>query len=252
MRLPTDNDIMELDMKIRFFTVPNILTLCNLLCGIMAVVYTVMQFGNDDFRLALPLYFVLGSAVFDYLDGASARLLKQYSALGVQLDSLADMVSFGLVPSLLLAVMFDKAGDGDTWTTVVTFSVALCSALRLAKFNIDESQKSSFEGLATPPCALLVASLAYWFTRDFGGVPLSRGVLAAVSIVLSWLLISPVRMFSLKFAGFRFEGINVVRYIFLGVAAAVLLAGGLEMLWGVIIVYVLTSFVMWISCKKHD
>lgn len=239
-------------MKIRFFTVPNILTLCNLLCGIMAVIYTVMQFASAEFELAVPLFFMLGSAFFDYLDGFSARLLNQYSALGVQLDSLADMVSFGLLPSLLLAVMFDKAGDGESWWTMVTFSVALCSALRLAKFNIDDSQKTSFEGLATPPCALLVGSLAYWFTKDFGGVPMSREAIAVLSLVLSWLLISPIRMFSLKFAGFGFTGINIVRYLFLALSLVLLIVGGLKMVWCIIIIYVLTSFVMWISCKKRD
>ncbi len=247
---------MDKKMKIRLFTIPNILTLCNLLCGMVAVAYTVMQtaemLAGGEFDFRVPLYMVLASSVFDYLDGASARLLKQSSPIGLQLDSLADMVSFGLVPSFLLAAMTVSAAGGVTPWAVAACCVALCSALRLAKFNIDESQKSSFEGMATPPCALLVASLAYWFTVKFGQTPMSPAVTAALAIVLSWLLVSPIRMFSLKFSNFGLEGINMVRYAFLAVALGILIAGGLKMIWCIIIVYLLTSLTVWLCGKRTN
>ena len=142
---------------------PNIVTLCNLLCGSAATVYALVL---SDLQTAFWL--VVAAAVFDFLDGFTARLTGSFSPVGKELDSLSDMVSFGVAPSSVLFVMYQTqsgafAGGGiDPWGFAV-FILAAFSALRLAKFNIDESQSYEFEGLPTPAAALLVCSAGYLF-----------------------------------------------------------------------------------------
>jgi CDP-diacylglycerol--serine O-phosphatidyltransferase len=103
-------------MKVKYFTLPNIITLCNLLCGTIAVVCTASHiWAPDQVSLKIPLLLILASALFDFLDGLAARLTGQYSALGVQLDSLADMVSFGLTPTVILVAMYNDAGGTGWW-----------------------------------------------------------------------------------------------------------------------------------------
>ncbi|MBQ5878536.1 MAG: CDP-alcohol phosphatidyltransferase family protein, partial [Alistipes sp.] len=143
-------------MKIRLFTIPNFITLANLVCGAMAAV-AVLRDGN----LTLAFYLVVAAAIFDFFDGMVARLLKQSGPLGVQLDSLADDISFGLVPALVLFALFGRYNQGalSEWVGYTTFVVAAFAALRLAKFNIDDTQHTEFEGLPTPAATLLVTSL---------------------------------------------------------------------------------------------
>ena len=142
-------------MQIRLFTIPNILTLCNLLCGAFAAVSALLQ--ND---LVSAFWFIVLGAVFDFLDGFVARLTKSYSAVGKELDSLADMVSFGVAPAAVLYGLFILNG-GDPYWGFVVFILAACSALRLGKFNIDENQTKQFIGLPTPACALFFVSDQY-------------------------------------------------------------------------------------------
>ena len=201
-------------MKIKLFTVPNIITLCNLLCGCGSIVASLM-FCN--FRLALIL--IIASAVCDFFDGFTARLLRQYSDIGVQLDSLADMVSFGVAPS---AMMYLFASQTFTIFTLpetvvnilvfVPFLMAAFSALRLAKFNIDDSQHDSFEGLPTPANAIFCASFVYAIVTDVRAVELEWIVL--ISVIMSALLVSPVRMFSFKLKNLSWNA-NKLQYIFL-------------------------------------
>ena len=143
-------------MKIRLFTIPNMLTLGNLICGSSAVVALLM---HADFELAFWL--VVASAVIDFFDGFAARLLKSVSAIGVELDSLADMVSFGLVPSVAMFCLWDVAPSSDlpSWMRYLTLTIVAFSALRLAKFNIDDTQTTEFCGLPTPANALFWSSL---------------------------------------------------------------------------------------------
>ena len=142
-------------MKIKLFTLPNILTLCNLLCGAAAAV-AALRFDN----LQWPLLFIVAAAVFDFLDGFAARLFKSYSPLGKELDSLADCVSFGFAPSAILLNIYETSGGEGPWGYLV-FILAAFSALRLAKFNIDENQSTQFIGMPTPAAALLVAASGY-------------------------------------------------------------------------------------------
>ena len=237
-------------MKVKYFTLPNIITLGNLACGTMAAVCAVSHiWAPEVVSLKVPLLFILASAVLDFCDGLAARLTGQHSALGVQLDSLADMVSFGLTPSLILVAMFEKAGGVGAWW-LIALSVVLCSALRLARFNIDEEQKEEFIGLPTPACAIAIGSLA-WAVEE-GLFSLSPSVILVVAVVAAWLLISPIKMFSLKFKGFGLKNLaNRLRYAFLLVGAVVVILGGLGSIWAVIILYILISLARMIAggCK---
>ena len=190
------------------------LTLCNLLCGAGAAVSALVC---GDLKAAFVL--VVFSAVFDFFDGFSARLLNQYSAIGVQLDSLADMVSFGFAPAAVMMSLFAGAGTWCEWSETVAkvgyympLMMTAFSALRLAKFNIDDTQHTEFEGLPTPANALLVMSLG--MLAELGLIALSRELIVMLSVVMSLLLICPVRMFSLKFEGFGWK-LNKIRYLFL-------------------------------------
>ena len=138
-------------MKLRLFTFPNILTLCNLLSGCAAVIFALCI--ND---LELAFWCVLVAAVFDFLDGFFARLLEISSPVGKELDSLADMISFGLAPASILYSIYVATG-GDELSGFVVFILVAFSALRLAKFNLDERQTSEFIGLPTPAsnCGLI-------------------------------------------------------------------------------------------------
>ena len=202
------------------FTLPNMITLANLACGCAAIVFTLRVPGN----LAWAFWFIAVAAVLDFLDGFVARLTGQYSAIGVQLDSLADMVSFGVAPAAVLFVMYRDSlamwNPGPflaAWPGWIVFAVALFSALRLAKFNIDDTQKEEFVGLPVPANALMIASLG-WLTYN-GNLEVGREIILAFSLFAGWLLICPVRMFSLKFKGFGWAG-NELRYIFLLCCAA--------------------------------
>ncbi len=236
-------------MRGKLFTLPNILTLLNLACGTLAVVGMITLEHAESLRAAFML--MLASAVLDFLDGLAARLTGQYSKLGVQLDSLADMVSFGLVPTIIALRIFHMAGGEGWWGALVLVMVAF-SALRLAKFNIDDSQKSEFEGLPTPANALLVGS-AGWYAALYMPAQMpsyAPWIVLGCVLVLSWLLISPVRMFSLKFTGGGFRQ-NAVKYLFI-VAAALLViffrAAGIGM---TVVLYILASLIMWAVCPSR-
>ena len=236
-------------MKIKLFTVPNIITLCNLLCGCGSIVASLM-FCN--FRLALIL--IIASAVCDFFDGFTARLLRQYSDIGVQLDSLADMVSFGVAPS---AMMYLFASQTFTIFTLsetivnilvfVPFLMAAFSALRLAKFNIDDSQHDSFEGLPTPANAIFCASFVYAIVTDVRAVELEWIVL--ISVIMSALLVSPVRMFSFKLKNLSWNA-NKLQYIFLALSLVALLTLGLYSVPTIIVIDIVLSTISWLFCKK--
>jgi CDP-diacylglycerol--serine O-phosphatidyltransferase len=236
-------------MKIKLFTVPNIITLCNLLCGCFSIVASLVV---GDFTLAL--IFILASAVCDFFDGFTARLLKQYSDIGVQLDSLADMVSFGVAPS---AVMYAFACQAPTLFELndvvahiivyVPFIMAAFSALRLAKFNIDETQHETFEGLPTPANALFCASFVY--AAISSGKAVEVEWIALISVVMAALLVSPIRMFSFKLKSFGWQQ-NKSLYIFLVLSLVTLLTLGVYSVPVIIVLYIVISTIGWLFCKK--
>ena len=236
-------------MKIKLFTVPNIITLGNLLCGCLSIVASLVV---EDFKLAL--IFIIASAVCDFFDGFTARLLKQYSDIGVQLDSLADMVSFGVAPS---AMMFAFALDAPTLFELndvvahiivyVPFIMAAFSALRLAKFNIDDSQHETFEGLPTPANALFCASFVY--AALYSGKAVEVEWIALISVVMAALLVSPIRMFSFKLKSFGWSK-NKSLYIFLALSLVALLTLGVYSVPTIIVLYIVISTIGWLFCKK--
>ena len=200
-------------MKLRLFTFPNILTLCNLLSGCAAVIFALCI--ND---LEQAFWCVLVAAVFDFLDGFAARLMEVSSPVGKELDSLADMISFGLAPASILYSIYVATG-GDELSGFAVFILVAFSALRLAKFNLDERQATEFIGLPTPACAMFFASVGYIMQQNAAAAPPVAAIVA--SVVFSLLLISPIPMFALKFKHFDFAG-NELRYIFLGISLVLL------------------------------
>ena len=227
-------------MKIRLFTIPNMLTLGNLICGSSAVVSLLM---HADFELAFWL--VVASAVFDFFDGFAARLLKSVSAIGVELDSLADMVSFGLVPSVAMFCLWDVAPSSDlpTWMRYLTLTIVAFSALRLAKFNIDDTQTTEFCGLPTPANGLFCLSLAMLMAA--GSISLPQWAILTISIGMAYMLISPIRMFALKFKGFGWQG-NEIRYSFIALCVALIAAFTRYAVPAIILLYIIISAIRWV------
>ena len=236
---------MSNDMKIRLFTVPNKLTLANLLAGSVAVIFTLVYHAYET-----AFWLIVAAAIFDFFDGFAARLLKQTSPLGVQLDSLADDVTFGLAPAI---VMFDLYVHSSSyynlnaevmgWMKYVVLIIAAFSVLRLAKFNIDTTQSTEFEGLPTPANALMLMSLAV--LAETGRVVLYQEHILLISIAASLLLISPIRMFALKFKSFGIKG-NELRYGFIVAALLMIILMPAYALLAIIVLYIVISTLTWL------
>lgn len=220
------------------------LTLGNLVCGAAA---TVALLVHSDFELAFWL--VVISALFDFLDGFAARLLHSSSAIGVELDSLADMVSFGLVPSVAMFTLYGllpqlsaMPADLASWLQYATFIIVAFSALRLAKFNVDTTQSTEFCGLPTPANGLFCLSLAMLAVS--GNVALSKEVVLIISVAMAYLLISPIRMFALKFKGFGWHG-NEIRYLFIALCAVLVVLLRFYSVPAIILLYIVISTIRW-------
>lgn len=195
--------------------IPNALTCANLLSGCIGVVYA---FQGD---LKTCAWAVLVSGIFDFFDGLAARALHVKSDIGKELDSLADMVSFGFLPGVILFQLLGKAAPESAYLPYLGFIVTIFSALRLAKFNIDTRQTEDFIGLNTPMNTLFIVSLPY-LAGQFPGLIGSPAFLIIICLVMSLLLVSEIRIFSLKFSSMAWAP-NKIKFIFL-ILAAVLLA----------------------------
>ncbi len=224
--------------------IPNTITSMNLLCGVLGVISTFK--GSYDTAFLL----MLAAAACDFCDGLSARLLNAYSDLGKELDSLADMVSFGVLPALMIYSLMTDI-HGDSILCYVPLLIAVFSALRLAKFNIDERQSDNFIGLATPACAMICGSFAYYVSKDPTSVlyswSCSRFFLPAASVILSLLLISEIPMFSMKFkknikpgTPIHKQRIGFIGVIFVSTVLTLLL--GLN--WSLIILLTFVSYIV--------
>lgn len=235
-------------MKIRLFTLPNMLTLGNLVAGVLALIVTLTE---HDYMMALWLIII--AAVFDFFDGFAARLLKQQSPLGVQLDSLADDVTFGVVPAV---VMYDLYAHSSSlfaldatlmhYLGYVTLIIAAFSVLRLAKFNIDTTQSAEFSGLPTPANALMLLSLAA--LEQQGSVVLSQEHILVISVATALLLIIPIRMFALKFKGFGWRG-NELRYSFILVSLLLIIFLTTYSILAIIVLYIVVSTLRWLFVR---
>ena len=220
--------------------IPNGITSCNLFCGCIAS-YMAFQGG---FRMAM-LFIVLG-AVFDFFDGMSARLLNVSSPIGKELDSLADNITFGLAPSAVVFSLFMEIDIPEFMSGVSdllpysAFIISVFSALRLAKFNLDERQTTSFIGMPTPANALFWSSLAICISEGEYLQWFNALYLLLLVFVMSFLLVSELPMFSLKFKKLSWKT-NKIKYIFLIVSISLLVLYGVNGLAAVILWYILLS-----------
>jgi len=240
--------------------IPNAITVFNLLAGAMAVV---LGAGN---HLAAACLFVFLAGVFDFLDGLAARLLNVHSPIGAQLDSLADMVSFGLAPAFIVWVhlsglfprpahSLDLSGLAVTKQFFLLFPFVLTAfaALRLAKFNIDTRQKKSFVGLPVPAMALFFASgvLVFHLRGSLYGVNMLNEpwLWDLMCLVFAILMVSPLRMFSLKIQHLKWRG-NEFRYLFAGISLFLLISMHIGALPLIMLTYVVLSILYHIFDPK--
>lgn len=186
---------------------PNALTCANLFSGCIGIVFCF----NGDLKSAA--YFVILSGIFDFFDGMAARALKIKNSIGKDLDSLADVVSFGFLPGAIMFHLFKASDAPHPYLPYLAFVITLFSALRLAKFNNDTRQTVDFIGLNTPMNTLFIVSLPY--VADYHPQAIGNWiVLAAITLVCSYLLISEIKIFSLKFSNFRWSE-NKIKFVFM-------------------------------------
>jgi CDP-diacylglycerol--serine O-phosphatidyltransferase len=253
--------------------IPNLFTLGNLLCGCVAIQYAYLQ----DFRMAA--FFVLGGAILDFFDGFVARLLKVQSELGKQLDSLADVVTFGVAPGMILFnyfVFLMELDQFNAWNPAefstnqtvpfilacLSFTIPVFSAIRLAIFNLDKGQSHSFRGLPTPANGLFFvffcsAAFIHNEQRGYGsenwidpelpesiiGLLFNGWILSILILLFSFLMVSRIPLFALKFKSFGFKG-NEIRYVFLTLAAVVLIIFQFRAIPVIVVLYILLSLII--------
>ncbi|NVJ85150.1 MAG: CDP-diacylglycerol--serine O-phosphatidyltransferase [Algoriphagus sp.] len=215
--------------------IPNLLTLGNLLAGVIGIVWVL------DGTYSAGAYFILLAALLDFFDGFAARLLKVTGELGKQLDSLADMVSFGVLPGFIVFSWSQTLTDLE-WLPYLSLTIPLFSALRLAKFNIDERQSDRFIGLPTPANALFFSTLPIlsqkWSQLDF--LLSNPWFLIILAWIFSLLLVAELTLIALKFKNFSFRN-NVFRYMLIGLGLIFLLTMGLAGVPLIILVYLVLS-----------
>ncbi len=220
--------------------IPNTITCCNLISGCVATCFAFAA----NFRLAL-LMIVVG-AVFDFFDGMSARLLGVSSPIGKELDSLADDVTFGVAPATMvysLLCILPYPAFLEPYRHIVPFVayiMAAFAALRLAKFNLDERQSTSFIGLPTPANALFWGSLIVGAESMMVQQRLALPVVLVLVALSCWIMVAEIPMFALKFKQWGWRG-NEVRYIFILSCIPILILLGISGLAVIIAWYILLS-----------
>lgn len=230
----------------QLINLPNILTLINLFFGCVAIVFLF------NYRLDWVPYCIMASLTADFLDGFAARFTKKSTEIGKQLDSLADMVSFGVVPAVILFELLFQLYESDATTyslkrmylySAPSFLVALFAALRLAKFNLDTRQSEGFIGLATPAATLFIVGLLLIVLHNPFGLNAwvnQKIFLYAVTLVISLLMVAEIPMFSFKFKSFVWRG-NEVRYLFIILSLVLLAAFKFAGISLIIVLYILIS-----------
>jgi CDP-diacylglycerol---serine O-phosphatidyltransferase len=228
--------------------IPNFITSLNLAAGFAAIIFTI----NGD--LITASWLIVAAMVFDFLDGFSARLLKAYSETGKELDSLADVVSFGVAPGLiiyklLVASQDNLSGYDSGLTSILLYIIVLmpvCAALRLAKFNTDTTQTTSFKGLPTPANAIAVISVVlagnYSSVQFLKSLTGSMAALLIYSVILSLLMVTRIPLLSLKFKSVNFRG-NEGRYILLGLVLISFIICGFAAAPLIIPIYIIVSLI---------
>ncbi|MFT5436506.1 MAG: CDP-diacylglycerol--serine O-phosphatidyltransferase [Ulvibacter sp.] len=239
--------------------IPNIITSLNLLCGCVAVLFAV----SGD--LISASFFVFFGIFFDFFDGLAARLLNAHSDVGLEFDSLADMITSGVAPAIVMVQLLNESFFGNTLNIAETFSadgwnsgmtnylpliglvIAVASGYRLAKFNVDTRQTTSFIGLPTPANALLILSLPlilHFQSSDWiEEIVLNKWFLIGLTLVSSMLLNAELPLFGLKFKTWDFKS-NAIRYLFLVFCAVLLVLLKFIAIPLIIVLYILLS-VFW-------
>lgn len=257
-----------MEKSIRLITLPNLFTVSNMLCGFLAI----FQAIQGEFLVAMGFIFL--GAFFDFFDGFVARLLKQPSELGKQLDSLADMVTFGVAPGAILFVFLayliqdtgslleveamdiqaafftwlkgeGKIGGFFKYLPWLALLIPAFSMLRLAKFNIDTRQSDRFIGLPTPANALFFGSVVvshFYGEKWMTFLSFDPRLVAGLILLFSFLLISEIPLFALKFKNFKFQG-NEVRFVFLGLCVVLIPLLTYSAIAIIVFLYLIFSFV---------
>ncbi len=224
--------------------IPNTLTLLNLFCGSIAIKFAV----NGQLSMAGALMML--SLVFDFFDGFAARLLGVSSAIGKDLDSLADMVTFGVLPGFFMFYLLQQCNIGVEnqgyirYLPYLGFAVTLFSALRLAKFNNDTRQSDRFIGVPTPANSMLICSLGVLYENEPSQMQwlMNMPILLALTAVCSYLLVSELPLIALKFKQFGFNG-NQYRYLLLALSLLLLVILKIAAVPLIIVLYILLSIV---------
>jgi CDP-diacylglycerol---serine O-phosphatidyltransferase len=240
-------------MNRQLFTLPNLMTCGNLLCGCLGIINVLFE-GS----LSTASLYIFLACILDFLDGFVARALKSSSPIGKELDSLADMVTFGVLPAMIL--FFIPIGGnifhlretkldglvcyGIPCLSYLPLLLTIFSALRLAKFNIDTRQSDSFIGVPTPANAIVVASfpLILDFNPEYAQIIQNQYFLIGYTLIMSYLLISEIPLFALKFKSFAW-GNNQIKYIFLIVSVLLLVVFKFVGIPLVILLYLILSVV---------
>ena len=223
--------------------IPNTITCCNLISGCIAIAYA---FSG---KIEISFTWIIIGAVFDFFDGMSARLLKVSSPIGKELDSLADIVTFGVAPSTIL---FSKLGIMSYPSLLeslrgilpfIAYIMAAFSALRLAKFNLDERQTLGFIGLPTPANALFWGSLLIGLGKRIDSSPLMCIFIIVGLFISSWLMVSEIPMFALKFKEWGWKK-NQIKYIFLLTCIPLIAIFGITGFAIIVAWYVIISYII--------
>ena len=236
-----------------FKFLPNLITIFNLLLGCVATLLLV----ENNLEVKYVFYITFICLILDYLDGYIARKLNAKSDIGVQLDSLADIVSFGLVPGILLYNMFNAAPSfvvGSIFSSFIPFLgfiITAASAYRLARFNITKSESNFFNGLPTPANTILIYSFSIiseegnWFSQ----IILRYDVLMLILVVSSFLLVSKIKLLNFKFKSLKFKG-NRRRFLIIFFSIPALIIFGIYAIPLVLSVYILTSIFTFYKLKN--
>lgn len=221
--------------------IPNFITSLNLFSGCIAAVYA---FNG---QLETAAYFVLIAALFDFMDGLAARALKAYSEIGKQLDSLADMVSFGFIPGIFIYKMLSNtlsANGLPEYLAYIGFIITIFSALRLAKFNLDTRQTENFIGLATPANTMFFIGVPFIQALPFEALTLFNNpiILIILTLGFSFLLISEIPLFSLKFKALSLNP-NIHRYLLLLISLILIIFFKFAAIPMIIVIYIILSII---------
>jgi CDP-diacylglycerol---serine O-phosphatidyltransferase len=247
--------MLETAMKVKDH-IPNFITLLNLISGSIAIIFV---FSGE---LTLASWFIFLAALLDFCDGFAARLLHAKSNIGAQLDSLADVISFGLAPSVIMYQLILQSPNNPTMTIgkmpLLPFAALLlvaAGAYRLAKFNTDPSQSEEFKGLPIPSTGLFIASLPliinqYTQSEKLIEILQNQYVLLAIIILLSWLMVSNIPMISLKFKNLSWKD-NRYQFILIGALPVLFIFFRFTAVPMIIFLYIILSVIS-LSLKTNN